>query len=130
MYHFLIGLHFLVCLLLILIVLLQAGRGAGLAVFGGGGDALSSPSGSSFLKKFTAVLAGTFAVTSLMLTLLSGRVGSTSVTRGKFEVPLASQPATPPAEAPKVPEAKLEKAAAPSKAAPAPAKTEVPTEKK
>ncbi|MFA6093707.1 MAG: preprotein translocase subunit SecG [Elusimicrobiota bacterium] len=102
MYGFLLSVHIGVCLLLILIVLLQAGRGAGLAVFGSSGDAVfATPSGSSFLKKFTAVLAGTFAVTSLMLTLLSGRAGNQSVTRNKYEVPLASQtaPAAQPQDA-------------------------------
>src|SRR3989339_1360527 len=73
--------HIAACLLMIIVVLLQTGRGAGLAVFGGGGDSLiNTPSGSDFMKKFTAVLAGTFAFTSLFLTLLAGRAGMTSVT--------------------------------------------------
>ncbi|MEK7744438.1 MAG: preprotein translocase subunit SecG, partial [Elusimicrobiota bacterium] len=40
MYELLMTVHILACLLLILFVLLQAGRGAGLAVFGGGGEAM------------------------------------------------------------------------------------------
>ena len=82
--------HVAACLLLVLAVLLQAGRGAGFAVFGGGGDQMfNSPSGSSFLKQATTVLAGTFAVTSLMLTLLSSRVGMNSVTQKDLKVPVA-----------------------------------------
>ncbi len=95
--------HVCACLLLILSVLLQAGRGAGFAVFGGGGDQMfNSPSGSSFLKQATTVLASTFAVTSLMLTLLSSRVGMNSVTQKDLKVPGApaqqSGAAMPPAD--------------------------------
>ncbi|MEK7745191.1 MAG: preprotein translocase subunit SecG [Elusimicrobiota bacterium] len=101
MYELLMTVHILACLLLILFVLLQAGRGAGLAVFGGGGEAMfASPSGSNFMKKFTAILAGTFAVTSLFLTLLSSRIGNRSVVRKEIQVPMPlSQPAQP-AQAP------------------------------
>ena len=90
--------HISSCVLMIVVVLLQTGRGAGLAVFGGGGDSLiNTPSGSDFMKKFTAVLAGTFAFTSLFLTLLSSRAGMSSVTSR------VHAPAPPPVEAPAVP---------------------------
>jgi preprotein translocase subunit SecG len=106
MHAFLMTIHVAACLLLILVVLLQAGRGAGFAVFGGGGDQMfNSPSGSSFLKNATITLASTFAVTSLMLTLLSSRVGMSSVTQKDLKVPVApaqsgaalppGQPSTP-----------------------------------
>ncbi len=81
MYHFLLTVHISACFGMILFVLLQTGRGAGLSMFGGGGDSLiNTPSGSSFMKKFTAGLAATFALTSLLLTLLSDRTGMSSVT--------------------------------------------------
>jgi protein translocase SecG subunit len=82
LYNILMAVHLLACLCLIGTVLfLQSGRGAGLNVFGGGGDSLiNSPSGSSFIKKATAFLAGTFAFTSLFLTLLGSRSGMSSVT--------------------------------------------------
>jgi preprotein translocase subunit SecG len=90
--------HIAACLLMIVVVLLQTGRGAGLSVFGGGGDSLiNTPSGSDFMKKFTAVLAGTFAFTSLFLTLLSSRAGMSSVTSR------VHAPAPPPVEAPAAP---------------------------
>jgi len=90
--------HISSCVLMIVVVLLQTGRGAGLAVFGGGGDSLiNTPSGSDFMKKFTAVLAGTFAFTSLFLTLLSSRAGMSSVTSR------VHAPAPPPVEAPAAP---------------------------
>lgn len=97
MYHVLMTIHIIACLGMILFVLLQTGRGAGLSMFGGGGDSLiNTPSGSSFMKKFTGGLAATFAFTSLFLTLLSDRSGMSSVTSKAMPAPV-----TVPAEAPK-----------------------------
>ena len=97
MYQFLMVVHVVACLGMILFVLLQTGRGAGLNMFGGGGDSLiNTPSGSSFMKKFTAGLAATFAFTSLFLTLLSDRTGMSSVTSRA-----PSMPAPVAGEAPK-----------------------------
>lgn len=87
MYSLLLTLHILVCLLVILVVLIQSGKGAGLnSVFGsGGGDALfSAPSGSMFIRKLTTGLAVAFFLTSLMLTYLSARKGLRTVTRGMW----------------------------------------------
>ena len=103
LYNLLMTIHVIACLLMILVVLLQAGRGAGLMVFGGGGDSLiNTPSGSSFMKNFTAILAGTFAFTSLFLTLLSSRSGMSSVTSRVRPEPAPIQ-APAPQPAPKAP---------------------------
>ncbi|MDE2492201.1 MAG: preprotein translocase subunit SecG, partial [Elusimicrobia bacterium] len=97
MYHFVMAIHVLACLAMILVVLLQTGKGAGLQVFGGGGDSLiTTPTGSSFMKKFTAGLAATFALTSLFLTLLQSRSGMSSVTS---EAPAPIEAEAPPAAA-------------------------------
>jgi len=88
MHNVLIGIHISACLFLILMVLLQAGRGAGFALFGGGGDTLfASPGGSGALKKATMIFATTFAITSLMLTLISSRPGLSSVTGKALSIP-------------------------------------------
>ena len=111
MYHFLLTVHIIACFGMILFVLLQTGRGAGLQMFGGGGDSLINTSGgSSFMKKFTAGLAATFAFTSLFLTLLQNRSGMSSVT-SKFDAP---PPA--PVEAPAQPAPAPAASAAPVKA--------------
>ena len=107
MYHFLMFIHIAACLAMILVVLLQTGRGAGLQMFGGGGDSLiTTPGGSSFMKKFTTGLAATFAFTSLFLTLLQNRTGMSSVTSKIIEeapapaaTPAAPQPSAAPAPA-------------------------------
>ena len=112
MYNFLLTIHVSACLLLIFVVLLQTGRGAGMMIFGGGGgdSLINTPTGSAFMKKFTAVLAGTFAFTSLFLTLLSNRAGMNSVTsRVRAQAPLAAPapvPAPPAAPAPAEPRPK------------------------
>ena len=99
LYKVLLVIHVSACLLLILTVLLQTGRGAGLNVFGGGGGGdslIQSPSGSSFMKNLTACIAGTFAFTSLFLTLLSSRSSLTSVTSRVAAEPVpVSAPAVP-----------------------------------
>src|ERR1035437_4423069 len=97
MYHFLMFIHVIACLSMILIVLLQTGRGAGLQMFGGGGDSLiTTPGGSSFMKKFTTGLAATFAFTSLFLTLLQNRTGMSSVTSKISDTPAPLEtPAVP-----------------------------------
>jgi preprotein translocase subunit SecG len=106
MYHFLMVVHVIACLAMIMIVLLQTGRGAGLQMFGGGGDSLiTTPGGSNFMKKFTTGLAATFAFTSLFLTLLQNRTGMSSVTSRitdtpvPLETPAAPQPSAAAASA-------------------------------
>ena len=67
------GLHVLICIGLIIVVLLQTGRGSGMAsVFGGGGGG-SLMGGKGFggvLAKATAGLAIAFMLTSITLSLI------------------------------------------------------------
>ena len=62
-------LHVAVCVILILVVLLQAGKGANMgAVFGGSSQTVFGSSGpGSFLGKMTTVVATVFMLTSLAL---------------------------------------------------------------
>jgi preprotein translocase subunit SecG len=67
------GLHVLICIGLIIVVLLQTGRGTGMAsVFGGGGGgALMGGKGfGSVLAKATAGLAIAFMLTAITLSLM------------------------------------------------------------
>ena len=74
-----IVLHILVCVALILIVLLQAGKGAEMgAAFGGASQTIFGSAGAmGFLSKLTTVAAVIFMITSLLLTFSSMRRGST-----------------------------------------------------
>ncbi len=86
-------LHILVCFALILIVLLQAGKGAEIgAAFGGASQTLFGSAGSmGFLSKLTTVAAVIFMVTSLLLTYSSTRRASTVIK----EKPVQTVPAEP-----------------------------------
>lgn len=71
----LILIHVIVCIALIMIVLLQTGKGADMgAAFGGGGSQtlFGSSGASTFLNKATTVAAIIFMVTSLGLAYISG----------------------------------------------------------
>lgn len=82
MFGFFVVIHVLICVALILVVLLQAGRGGGLAgAFGGGGAAQTFFGGrgaATFLSKATAWLAVAFMVLSILLAILSNRAGGTA----------------------------------------------------
>lgn len=79
---FLVTIHILVSILMIIMVLLQAGKGSslGAALGGGGSQTLFGPAGSgNILTKFTTGLAIIFMVTSISLAHVSGKNSSSSV---------------------------------------------------
>jgi preprotein translocase subunit SecG len=115
---FLVIIHVIVCVALIMIVLLQTGKGADIgAAFGGGGsNTLFGTSGAStFLSKATTVAAIVFMITSLTLAYLSSQRPASSVVMDM----------TPAAVETKAPEASPAAGAAPAAGAPE-AKPETP----
>jgi len=76
----LIVVHIIVCISIILIVLLQVGKGAEAgAVFGGTGQVQSSRGQATFIGKLTAGLAVTFMLTSFLLTYDTANNAKSSV---------------------------------------------------
>jgi preprotein translocase subunit SecG len=74
MYYAITTLHVIVCVILVLVVLLQSGKGADLAgAFGGGATqtAFGSRGPASFLSKMTTVAAIIFMLTSIGLSMIS-----------------------------------------------------------
>ena len=69
----LIVLHIMICLVLIVVVLLQAGRGANMgAAFGGSSQTVFGAAGAgTFLSKMTTVIAILFMLTTLGLSYFS-----------------------------------------------------------
>jgi preprotein translocase subunit SecG len=65
--------HLIACLLLIGVVLMQTGKGGMGAAFGGGESFFGGQGAAPFLTRATTVLAVVFMLTSLSLTLVSGR---------------------------------------------------------
>jgi len=68
-------LHIIVCIFLIIIVLVQSSRENELSGLftGGGGQPLFGPRSGNILTRITTILAITFMITSLTLTILSVR---------------------------------------------------------
>ncbi len=79
LYYSIVALHVLVCVILVLVVLLQSGKGADLAgAFGGGATqtAFGSRGPASFLSKMTTGAAIVFMLTSLSLSLMTTRAST------------------------------------------------------
>jgi preprotein translocase subunit SecG len=100
----LIAVHIIVCLILIVVVLLQSGKGADLAgAFGGGGSqtALGSRGAATFLSKATTIAAVLFMVTSLALAIYSSRrtsrVSQSAPPAGQAAPAAQKPPVMPPA---------------------------------
>ena len=82
-------LHAVICILLIGIILIQAGRGGGLVESFSSVESMFGPKTNVFLTRATSVLSSLFFITCLTLALLSARQGR-SLLRG---VKSAAQPA-------------------------------------
>jgi preprotein translocase subunit SecG len=123
LFYLVVTIHVLVCLLIIAVVLLQAGKGADIgSAFGGSGSqaVFGSMGTPTLLGKVTAGVAIAFMLTSFWLASHGGKTGTTIMPATESSAPAPAAPATPapaPAAAPGPPPA-----AAPSPApAPAPA---------
>ena len=109
MYVFLLIVHVLVCLVLILVVLLQAGRGGGFSDMLGGGQpqSLFGTQTNAFMLRATEVCAVVFIISSLSLAILSTQRGKSLMANQKLMQEIKSKlpaiprsPLTPP-QAPK-----------------------------
>jgi len=96
--------HVLACIFLIVVVLLQTGKGADMgAVLGGGSQTLFGASGAgNLLTKLTTGMAITFMATSLLLVLAQRQKPSSSLLNRLPELPPAAAPldVPPPPAAP------------------------------
>ncbi len=122
MIYLLYTLHIIICIFLILVVLLQQGKGADLSVFGGGTTmaAFGARSATNLLHRLTVGGFVAFILTTLGIAYLKGHVEGSSVMKAAAPV---SAPATTPA-APVVPAAAP--ATTPAEATPPPAETPAP----
>lgn len=128
-------LHIIVCVVLVILILLQAGKEGMGVIFGGGNTSVFGSSGAGgMLAKMTAFMAVVFVVTSLSYTYVTSSRPSDESAVLKVE-PLTiedvpAKPATAPeAAAPAQPAATSEApAAAPADAPEAPAASEAPAE--
>ena len=108
--------HIIVSVFLILVVLLQQGKGQDIAgAFGGGGSqtVFGARGAATLLTRLTTAAAIIFMITSMSLTVLISRPGGNSVIREGATPPPAAVPPAAPAPAGQAP------AASPDQAAPA-----------
>lgn len=116
MIYLLYALHVIVCVFLILVVLLQQGKGADLSVFGGGSTqtAFGARGATTLLHKLTVASFVIFILTTVSIALFKGGVGGTVMAgQGKAKAAATkTAPARPAAPAPVKP-------AVPAPAAPA-----------
>lgn len=87
--------HIIVCLFLVVIVLLQHGKGADIgATFGGSGQSLFGTEGPvPLLNKVTTGAAVIFMITSITLAYISAHKGSGSIMQ-EYSAPAPTAPAT------------------------------------
>ena len=112
--------HVLMCIAIVAIVLLQAGKGADIgSAFGGAGSqaVFGSMGTPTILGKVTTGVAIVFTITSFSLALLGGERSGGSVVREA--PPATTAPATPPA--PGTPASPAPSVPTPAPAAPPPA---------
>ena len=105
MYAALLVVHLLVCLCLVSVILVQSGKGGGLAggAFGGATQTVFGGRGATdFITRATVVLGVLFFVTSLSLALLTtrGTARTRSIVSEAAKRASASAPATPGGGAP------------------------------
>lgn len=122
MLYLIFTVHVLVCVFLILVVLLQQGKGADLSVFGGGSTqtAFGARGATTFLHKLTVFSFIIFVLTTLGIGILQSG-GNSSVMRNGAA---ARKPAAAPVRAPggkTVPVTPARPASGPGAATPAPA---------
>ena len=99
LYYLLIGIYVLVCFLLIVVILLQQGKGGDIAnAFGGGSSqaVFGARAGATMLTKLTTGLAAAFILLSLTLAVW-GQRGPASVVGGIGAPAPAEAPAPAPA---------------------------------
>ena len=132
MIYLLYTLHVMVCIFLILVVLLQQGKGADLSVFGGGSTqtAFGARGATTFLHKLTVTSFIIFVITTVVIGLPRFG-GNSSVMRDTGAATAAARkpaaaPARPVSQAPAQAPARAPKAAPVAPATPPPASQPAP----
>src|SRR5437870_9574553 len=103
-YYLFSTLYVLFCLMLLMVILLQQGKGDMAAAFGGGSrqSAFGARAGATVLSKATAILAVLFMLGALALAIM-GQRGPGSIVSGASPAPKPAAPATTPVKPPSTP---------------------------
>jgi preprotein translocase subunit SecG len=105
MYILLIIIHVIACLVLMAVILLQAGRGGGLTeAFSGDAQSILGTQAPAILKKATTISAIAFLCTSLLLGMVTARSGRSLFDSAKFAEQTKTTPrGVTPIEVPSIP---------------------------
>ncbi|MFH0763836.1 MAG: preprotein translocase subunit SecG [Candidatus Omnitrophota bacterium] len=97
LYGLVIAIHVIASLMLIAVILLQAGRGGGLSeTFGGSStQTILGTKTSVFLKRATAASAVIYIFTCLTLAVLTSHRGRSLVSQGKMAAPISQGTGAP-----------------------------------
>jgi len=82
MYNTILIIHVLVCIFLVVVILIQRGRGGGLVEALSGAESLFGTKTSAFLVKTTVILSIVFFITSTSLAWLSKQRGKSVFQKG------------------------------------------------
>src|SRR5471030_1689747 len=92
---FILFIHIVVCVLLVICILMQAGRGGGLTETFQSAESMFGTQTKVFMVRLTTILAVIFLSTSLILALNSSK-GDKSLMANKKLLSTAAKPVTPP----------------------------------
>lgn len=102
MFWFVVAVYVFICFLLILIILIQSPRGGLGAAFGGSSDTVFGTGTTSFLIKFTSILAAIFMFLTIILAVISSKPSTVVKAKkglmeekAKKEVPTKGAPSGP-----------------------------------
>lgn len=89
MFGFIIVIHVIACIFLIIVVLLQAGKGGGLADVAGGNqtNSILGTQTNTFMTRLTEAFAIIFIVTSLSLAIMSSHRGKSLIETRRRDLP-------------------------------------------
>ncbi|MBI1683743.1 preprotein translocase subunit SecG [Caulobacter hibisci] len=133
----LLTINIIVCVVLIGFVLLQRSEGGALGMGGGGaGNFMTARGAGDFMTRMTWILFSVFIVVSLILTVLTGRLGGSDSVVDKLKIDnldtkTLNAPATPAVPAPTTPapiQAPTPQLGAPTVPAPATAPAQTPAQ--
>ncbi len=109
MYTILLVIHSIIVLFLIMMVLIQRSDSDGMGGLGGGGGGnqfLTGRAQANLLTRTTAILAGAFMITSLVLAVMASRMTEHSLVdsiAGEENAPVEAPAETPKSQSPAVP---------------------------
>lgn len=104
MFGIIIAVHILICIFLILVILIQPGKGYGLSeTFGGQAQTIFGTRAATFITRATSFSAAIFLLTCLSLAVVSGKKSRSIMDRIKSEgvkkeMPVSKEDVSPTAE--------------------------------